>query len=233
MHDLIVIPARGGSKGIPLKNIYPIKGIPLIEYTLKVIFKAKLNETADIVVSTDSTEIKKTVEKYDIKIINRPSSISQDTSSTEAALLHAINYMKEHYGIQYDNIITMQPTSPLRKSATVLNFIQEFYKNRDKYDAQLSVTETRADYWKKNGDDTFERLNKNAPRRRQEREPLYIENSALYITKVEALLATNSILGTHPTCFVIDEIEGVDINEMHDIRLVETYIDSIREFALK
>ena len=229
MSDLIVIPARGGSKGIPLKNIYPIKGIPLIEYTLKVIFKAKLNETADVVVSTDSVQIKEVVKKYNVIIIDRPENISQDISSTESVLLHAVNYMKEHYGKIYDNVITMQPTSPLRRCETILKFMDEFYKNSNIYDAQLSVTETRADYWKKNASGCFERLNKNAPRRRQDRVPMYIENSALYITKVTSLYDTNSVLGSNPTCFIIDEVEGIDINEMHDIKLVETYIDSIKE----
>lgn len=229
MADLIVIPARGGSKGIPLKNIYPINGLPLVEYTLKAILKAKLNEIADVVVSTDSVQIKEVVKKYNVIIIDRPENISTDTSSTESVLIHAVNYMKEHYGKLYDNVITMQPTSPLRKYDTILKFIDEFYKNIDIYDAQLSVTETRADYWKKNDRGCFERLNKNAPRRRQDRAPLYIENSALYITKVKSLYDTNSILGSNPNCFIIDEIEGVDINEIQDIKLVEAYIDTIAE----
>ena len=95
MQKLIVIPARGGSKGIPGKNIYPINGKPLLEYTLEVIKKACLDNT-DVVVSTDSDSIKKVVQKYIyIDIVDRPKDISGDNAKTEEALLHALSIMEE------------------------------------------------------------------------------------------------------------------------------------------
>ena len=95
---LIVIPARGGSKGIPKKNIYPINGKPLILYTIDVALKAELD--GDIVVSTDSDEIANVVKNYtdSVEIIKRPDNISGDNASTESALLHAIDYMKDKHG---------------------------------------------------------------------------------------------------------------------------------------
>ena len=95
MKYLIVIPARGGSKGISLKNIYPINGKPLLEYTLDVSLSANLKDT-DIVVSTDSERIKAIARRYkDVFIVNRPTEISGDKASTEAALIHALNYMEK------------------------------------------------------------------------------------------------------------------------------------------
>ncbi len=224
MRKLVVIPARGGSKGIPLKNIYPINGKPLIEYTLDIL--SELNIEGDVVVSTDSAAISEIVKKYpSVMVIRRPDEISQDLSRTEDALLHALDYMWENYTRDYDYVVTMQATSPLRKIQTVQAFLNEFEKNINKYDAQLTLTETRADYWLRDITGGYERLFPNAPRRRQDRDPLYIENSMLYATTVSSLKATYSVLGTNVNGFVISEEEAVDINNREDIFLTEMYLE--------
>ncbi len=218
---LIVIPARGGSKGIPKKNIYPINGKPLILYTIDVALKAELD--GDIVVSTDSDEIANVVKNYtdSVEIIKRPDNISGDNASTESALLHAIDYMKDKHGKEYSEVITLQATSPFRKSETLRKFVSEYYSIRDQYDAQLTLTEDRTDFWIKNSAGEYERLQKNAPRRRQDRKPLYIENSSIYITNVLTLKETKSVLGKRTTGFIIDPDESLDINEVIDIQLAE------------
>lgn len=95
MQKLIVIPARGGSKGIPGKNIFPVNGKPLIEYTLEVALGANLDKT-DIAVSTNSKAIMDVAEKYKgVHLIQRPDNISGDKTKTEDALIHAIKYMEE------------------------------------------------------------------------------------------------------------------------------------------
>lgn len=221
MKKLIVIPARGGSKGIPGKNIYPVNGKPLIAYTLDLLKTIKFEDT-DIVVSTDSEEIKNVAKVYkNIIVINRPDSISGDSASTESALLHALDVMAEQYNKQYDSVITLQATSPLREKKTLLRFIQNYESNYPIYDAQLSLNEDRTDFWIKRDDGRFERLQKNAPRRRQERVPLYVENSAYYITEVNALRKTKSVLGTSANGYIISDIEAVDINEPIDILIAE------------
>lgn len=220
MKTLIVIPARGGSKGIPGKNIYPINGKPLLNYTLDLLEKVKLEDT-DVVVSTDSEEIKRMTRSYEnVIVIERPYNISGDKASTESALLHALEVMSEKYNRQYDAVMTLQVTSPLRKEETLRKFIKSYENNYPKYNALLSLNEDRTDFWIKS-DEGFERLQKNAPRRRQEREPLYVENSAYYITEVDALRETGSILGTSVNGYVISGIEAIDINESIDILIVE------------
>lgn len=224
MNYLIVVPARGGSKGIPGKNIYPVNGKPLLEYTLDLFTNSK-PENITIAVSTDSDKIKEVASKYEyVHVIDRPADISGDTASTETALLHAVDYMKDKYGMDFDAVITLQATSPLRKPETLGNIIQQFEKDFPKFDAILSLNEDRTDFWKKTESGNFERLNKNAPRRRQEREPLFVENSAYYITGTEALRKTNSVLGTSVNGFVIDADEAVDINEMTDIYVAEAML---------
>lgn len=221
MNILVVIPARGGSKGIPLKNIFPLLGKPLLVYTLETVLAAELPNT-DIVVSTDSEAIKNVALQFKgIDVVDRPKDLAGDCASTEDALLHAIQKLenKKHY----DAVLTLQPTSPLRRVETLCTFIKAYEVNAYKYDALLSLTESRSDFWIcKEGE--YRRLNPEAPRRRQDRKPLYVENSAYYITDVESLKETHSILGKHPGGFVIPEIEGIDINEPVDLKIAELFL---------
>ena len=226
MNYLVVIPARGGSKGIPLKNIYPLNGKPLLEYTIDVIKGAKLKNT-DIVVSTDSDKIAMVAKKREIEVVERPQNISGDHASTEDALIHAIEWMKQRHQMNYDAVITLQPTSPLRKIETLQSFIKCFEENLGVYDALISFTESYSDYWIKNSNGDFKRLQENAPRRRQGRAPLYIENSAYYVTEIQALIKTRSILGTKANGFIISEIEGIDINEPIDLKIANCFLRNI------
>lgn len=223
MKFLVVIPARGGSKGIPMKNIYPVYGKPLLTYSLEMMSQVEFD--GDVVVSTDSEQIKEVaLQTPGIEVVDRPQGISGDKASTESALLHALHVMEERKGYTYDAVVTLQATSPLRKAATVKACFEKYEEDRDKYDALLTLTETRIDYWIKEGEDHYRRLYPDAPRRRQDREPIYIENSAVYITDKQSLKETGSVLGHHVNGYVIPEREGVDINEPIDILLAEELI---------
>lgn len=220
MRFLVVIPARGGSKGIPLKNIYPLKGKPLLLYTLEMITQVEYN--GDVVVSTDSEKIKEVaVSVPGIEVVDRPEEISGDKASTESALLHTLEVMEAKKGCHYDAVVTLQATSPLRRWETIQSCFERYERDRDKYDALLTLTETRTDYWIKEEGEHYRRLYPDAPRRRQDREPIYIENSALYITDSKSLKETGSVLGHHVNGYVISEREGVDINEPIDILIAE------------
>lgn len=167
MNSLIVVPAQGGSKGIHKKNIYPVNGKPLLEYTLEVFEKAEID--GRVVVSTDSEEIAEVAGKYkNVIVIPRPEEIATDKASTEAALIHALNYMQENYNEEYDTVITAQPTSPFRTVETIEKFVAEFQKKYQEIDAQITLTETRSDFWVRDADSNCTRLFPNAPRRRQE-----------------------------------------------------------------
>lgn len=223
MRYLVVIPARGGSKGIPHKNIYPVAGKPLLEYSIECI--QAVNYEGDLVVSTDDKEIAMVAQKYpEVIVIDRPAEISHDTAKTEDALIHAVHYMEQQYHKTYDAVVTFQATSPLRESRTVQEVFEEYERNAEKYDALLTLTEDRSDFWVQNEDGSFGRLNPDAPRRRQERKPLYVENSAVYITQTKSLIETGSVLGKQVNGYVIDEKEAVDINEFNDILLAESLL---------
>ena len=223
MKYLVVIPARGGSKGIPHKNIYPLLGKPLLEYTIENICNVEFD--GDVVVSTDDGAIADVASRNEkVIVIRRPKEISGDFASTEDALIHALKYMEQNKGKAYDAIVTVQPTSPLRTSSTIQKFLETYEKTADKYDAMLTLSEDRSDFWIKKDDGSFGRLFPEAPRRRQERNPLYVENSAVYVTKKESLLEYHSVLGRNVNGFVIDLVEGIDINEFSDIVLAESIL---------
>jgi CMP-N-acetylneuraminic acid synthetase len=118
-------------------------------------------------------------------------------------------------------VLTLQPTSPLRTTSTIEKFVTAFNNVADRYDAMLSLHEERTDFWQQVGESQFKRLFPDAPRRSQERDPLWAENSALYITKSSALRKTGFILGESATGYVIDAIEGVDINNPLDLLWAE------------
>lgn len=214
---LAVIPARGGSKGIPKKNIQCVGDKPLLCYAIDSILDSGID--ADIVVSTDSDEIAQVALGHGgAYVINRPKSISGDGAKTEDALLDALDQMKSLHGKTYEVVLTVQPTSPFRKPETVKRFWNEFIEISNEYDAMLTLNETRTDYWVEESG-SYHRLYPDAPRRRQDRKPLYIENSCLYATTVEALRETHSVLGGNAQSFLIDQREALDINEPIDLVL--------------
>lgn len=218
MKYLVVIPARGGSKGIPLKNIANLCGKPLINYTLDTL--QSINIDCDIVVSTDSSIIKEKINHYKyITIIDRPSNISGDIATTESALLHALNTM-EKGNCKYDAVITLQVTSPFRKLDTIVNCVNRFELNFPQYDALLTLNETYQDFWTETNYH-FSRLYPNNPRRRQDRKPIYVENGLVYITSTESLKSTKSVLGNKCDGFITDSNESLDINEQIDLLIAE------------
>ena len=122
MKSLIVIPARGGSKGLPGKNIKKLAGKPLICYSIDI--ARQVADDEDICVSTDSAEIIEVVENYGLKVpFVRPTELSTDESTTNDVLRHALQFYKNN-GKEYENIILLQPTSPLRTKEDIVNAIK-------------------------------------------------------------------------------------------------------------
>jgi len=222
---LTVIPARGGSKGLPGKNIRLLNGKPLLAYTIEAAFEAGI--TKNIFVSTDSKEIIEVAKKFGADFIERPLEISHDSSSTESALVHALDTISRIKEGKFNYILTLPPTSPLRSGVTIKKFLSHYNDILHEYDAMISLTETNKDYWIKDDDGIFRRLFPSAPRRRQDRTPIYVENSAIYITKIESFLKTGSILGQKTAGFIIDEIEAIDINNIIDLKWAEFVLKNV------
>ena len=172
-----VILARGGSKGIPQKNIVDINGQPLISYTIETSINSNVSKTW---VSTDDDEIKSISLKYGAKVLDRPLKYATDISKSEDALLHFAN------NVDFDILVFIQPTSPLLKP----KYINEGIKMIDQYDSVFSVYK---EHWLPRWSKDIKPINwdiNNRPRR-QDKNEQYVENGAFYITKKENLIKSN------------------------------------------
>lgn len=209
---LVVVPARGGSRRIPGKNLAPLAGRPLLAYTLDAIAEAGL--TPVTVVSTDDAGIGRFAREQGVAVISRPAALATDTAATEAVLLHALE--SPTAGSNPEWVVTLPPTNPFRRAETIRSFVAEVEDHPEGQDCLFSVHEHRGDFWRRDQDD-WQRLTPGAPRRQQDRNPLYEENSAIYVTRVAALRASGSILGPKPRGRLIPAIEGFDINAPEDL----------------
>lgn len=187
MNSLVIIPARGGSKGIPHKNIKPLDGKPLIYYTIDVA-RAIVSDD-NICVSTDDDEIIKCVEKYNLKVpFVRPAELATDTAGTYEVLLHALDFY-EKQGKQFDNIILLQNTSPFR---TAKNVKEALCLYSDQIDMVVSVKETASNpYYNcfEEDDNGFLKISKGNGlfTRRQDVPKAYEYNGAIYVINPKSL----------------------------------------------
>lgn len=220
---LIIIPARGGSKAIPKKNIALLGGKPLLAWTIEAARAA--GNCGRIVVSTDAADIAAIARRYGVEVIDRPAELSGDTASTESALLHALDVL-EAQGMRFDGVLTLPPTSPFRKPETIRAFVERFITLAPDEDALFTLHEDRTDFWVQETDGSFRRRDPNAPRRRQDRQPLYAENSAMYCTRTQALRETGFILGRRSVGFIINVDEALDINEPRDLLYAEVLVSA-------
>lgn len=216
MKVIAVIPARGGSKGIPRKNIKPLAGKPLIYYTIKEAKKSKYIDR--VVVSTDDQDIADIARGFGTEVIMRPPEFATDTAPTELALIHVVETLRDDEGYQADVVVTLEPTSPLRTYQLIDRCIEKLL-NTDA-DSVISVAETSSLVGTVI-DGKFEYLIKNQPRRRQDRQRLYKESSAVYVTKTETLLRLRSALGEKLHAVVFTEEEAIDINTPLDFIIAE------------
>jgi N-acylneuraminate cytidylyltransferase len=218
---LFVIPARGGSKGLPGKNIKELCGKPLIAYSIDV--AREFVDDEHICVSTDSEEIKQVVESYGLSVpFLRPDYLATDTATTNDVLVHAVNFFKEK-GCEYKKLVLLQPTSPLRTSQDVQGTI-ELYRND--IDMVVSVMKSHAPaVLCSENDDGFVELvyNKNAAGR-QLLQDMYEFNGAVYVINIQALLDKGLAKFTKRVKYVMSKEHSVDIDDIYDFYQVETII---------
>ncbi|MEW6587410.1 MAG: acylneuraminate cytidylyltransferase family protein [Nitrospirota bacterium] len=216
---LAVIPARGGSKSVPLKNIKELCGKPLLAYSIESALRA--GSVDKVVVSTDHPQIAKVAKQYGAEVIIRPPELATDEAPTEWALLHVLDELKQNDDYEPDVILTLEPTSPFRTLETIGRCIAAF--NTTDSDSVIGVLETRSCYGRIiNG--RFEFLFPGQSRRRQDRQPLYKESSTIYGTRTGTLKRNKSVLGDKLYPLLIPEEEAIDINTHFDFRMAEIYM---------
>jgi CMP-N,N'-diacetyllegionaminic acid synthase len=212
---LAVIPARGGSIAVPRKNIRPLGGRPLIAWTFEQV--RSVAELDMVVVSTEDAEIRALAERGGVRVVDRPAKLATATAPTEPALLHALDVL-ETEGTTFDYVGVLEPTSPFRRPETIAECIRTIIA-RDGV-SLMTVRETRSVYGRLS-DGYFRPLFPGAPRRRQEREPLFMESSTVYFARVDWLRRTRTLVTEDWLAVTVDEREGFDINTPEDFLVAE------------
>ena len=224
-----LIPARGGSKGIPGKNIKPLAGKPLIAWTIEAARKSQYIDR--VIVSTDDEKIAEVAKQYKADVpFMRPLELATDSASGTDVAIHALNWLKDN-DKNYDALILLQPTSPLRSSEDIDNAIPQFFSSSAK--ALVSVCEARHHpLWANtlpsdlNMKDFIRPEIKN--KNRQELPVYYQLNGALYIATPDYLLNVKSFFGQETYAFIMPEERSVDIDSLSDFFLAENLLTSFR-----
>ena len=225
MKSLVIIPARGGSKGIPHKNIKSLNGKPLIHYTIDV--ARQIVDDEDICVSTDDKEIVQCVEDYGVKVpFIRPAELATDTAGTYEVLLHALDYY-EKQGKRYDNVILLQNTSPFRTAGHVREALKLY---TPLIDMVVSVKETSSNpYYNcfEENSQGFLHISKGEGlyTRRQDVPKAYEYNGAIYVINPESLKKMPLGKFTRRIKYVMDDLHSVDLDNMIDWKLAELIIN--------
>lgn len=221
MKVLYLIPARGGSKGIPHKNIKLLNGKPLIQYSIEV--ARKLANDEDICLSTDDEEIKKVAERLGLNVpFLRPDYLASDTAGTSDVIVHALDFYKQN-GRLYDVVVLLQPTSPLRTVQNVKDCL-ELYSNE--FDMVTTVKESSisAVLCKENAQGYLEQVIGGNNVRRQDAEKLYEYNGAVYVINAEAVKEKGLGGFSKIKKCVMSEEHSIDIDTMLDWLLIETIL---------
>lgn len=224
MKILVIIPARGGSKGIPHKNIKPLNGKPLIHYTIDEAREIVGDE--DICVSTDDLEIIKCVEDYGLKVpFVRPEELATDTAGTYEVLLNALSFY-EKQGRHYDVVLLLQNTSPFRKAEQIKEALKLYNKD---VDMVVSVKECAANpYYCVFEEDCNGYLHvckgDGNIFRRQDAPKVYEYNGAIYIMNAKTLKTTHMHKMQKRVKYVMDEISSFDLDTMTDWNIAESII---------
>jgi N-acylneuraminate cytidylyltransferase/CMP-N,N'-diacetyllegionaminic acid synthase len=219
---LAIIPARGGSKRLPNKNILLLAGKPMLLWTVESAMQSKYLD--EIILSTDSDDIIKVVENYKIKTIKRPIELASDTAKTVDVVKHVI----ENIDKKYDFIVLLQPTSPLRTSNHIDEAIEQLIKLNT--DAIISVTEVdHSPLWCNILPESLSMENFISEdikhKRSQDLPKFYRLNGAIYICKTKKLIEENTFfLKKNVYAYIMDKKSSIDIDEELDFKLAEVIL---------
>ena len=220
---IAVIPARGGSKGVPQKNIRDLAEKPLIAYSIEAGITSKYIDM--VAVSTEDKKIASVSSKYGAEVVKRPDSLAQDDSPTIDAIFHVIESLK----IQNEKltiVVLLQPTSPLRNSQDIDYAIELFLKSE--CDSVISVSEyEHSPYWAYKIDDKYLKPlfdNNYLKMRRQDLPKSYMPNGAIYVSTVGVLQERKSFNSSRTLPYVMPAIRSVDIDNELDFIIAESII---------
>lgn len=222
MKTITIIPARGGSKGIKNKNIIKLAGRPLIGWTIEQARNSLLIK--EVFVSTDDNKIADISRDFGAEVIMRPAVLSTDISSSEEALLHALDVIESMDKRKIDIVVFLQATSPIREKNDIDNAISKFLS--EQADSLFSCVRLE-DYfiWGKK-DESYVSVNYDFQNRkiRQHIVPQYLENGSIYIFKPELLRKEKNRLGGKIAIYEMAFWKSYQVDELDDLEICEYYI---------
>jgi CMP-N-acetylneuraminic acid synthetase len=222
-----IIPARGGSKGLPRKNIRDLNGKPLISYTISAALACKSID--NVVVSSEDQEILKIATLCGANVIKRPAELATDTAAAELLIKHVLESEKEK-GVAYRYAILLQPTSPLRNSSHIDEAIKKFVSQG----ATSLISVVEYDYtpfkcFTIDSNDTLNGLYNNVTpfMNRQNLPKCYLSNGAIYIFSAGEFLKNMSFYQEKCIPFIMSKEESIDIDTRKDLEAAEAVMKKL------
>ncbi|MFB3788632.1 MAG: cytidylyltransferase domain-containing protein [bacterium] len=230
-HTLGIIPARGGSKGLPRKNVRPLGGIPLIAHTIRAALRSRIER---VIVSTDDEEILAVARDWGADVpFRRPPAYSGDTATSLSVLLHALDYLEREEGARVDHVVYLQPTCPFRNAGHINEALEKYFGAGTVSLISVTSVEEFHPYFMftKDEQDRLQPLYaiNNRPLRRQDLPAVYRINGAIYITRrtyyanlppAAAIFDWNSL-----AAYEMDAPSSVDINDYLDFQKAEWLLE--------
>lgn len=217
---LAIIPARGGSKGLPRKNILPLAGKPVIAWSINAARKSRhINRT---IVSTDDREIAGVSKKYGAEVVIRPKELATDKAKTIDVILHLLNSLKEKENYIPDVVVLLQPTSPLRTAKDLDESIKIFLKKKPEF--VVSFYESNSILWSFKIEKGYTKSllgDAYLKRRRQDLGNAYLPNGAIYISTPKNILKYKGFYGKKVFPYIMPENRSVDIDYELDLKIAE------------
>lgn len=211
-----IIPARGGSKGVPRKNVRRVGGVPLVERAVRSALA--VSEIDLVVVSTDDDEIAAVSASAGARVIRRPADISGDTASSESAVLHALDEL-ERTGESVGVVAFLQATSPFISSVALAAAVEEV--RGGEADSVFSAFETYGFLWRRNADGAASAINHDAAHRprRQDREPHHLETGAFYVFTADGFREARHRFFGRIRIAEVPEWTAIEIDDEHQLRV--------------
>lgn len=233
---LAIIPARGGSKGIPRKNIKSFNGKPLIHYAITLAVKAQRKGlVVGHVVSTDSKQIASIAKKHGGNVpFLRPRELATDDSPVVETVIHAVKWWEEHNRETLHSVLILQPTNPLTAVKDVEGAVKQYLDNQPEATCLISVCDAQhirlSALYHKRGEYLEQALPQLDPAaRRQSLEKLYWRNGAIYVIRRDLLLKEQKIVDKNPFFYSMPRTRSVAIDDIFDWHVAELFINRARE----
>jgi len=216
---IALIPARGGSKGLPGKNIKNFAGKPLIAYTIESAKKSKL--VSKVVVSTDAKDIAAVAKKYGAEVIDRPKNLATDIAPVSGAVLHSLNWLKEQ-GETFNLLVLLQPTSPLRTSQDIDDALKTFVKSKG--DSLVSVSPVDHSPYRMFKIEKYLKPlfgQKYLKARKQDPPKVYRPNGAIYVLPATTFYKHRKFYVGRVVPYIMPLEKSIDIDSLRDFLFAE------------